>query len=57
MVKAQDIIHRGDYDPCDYSGVYLLYKQAFGNEALARKAQSQAAENHMNRETSKHGRK
>lgn len=49
-MKAQDIVHRGDFDPCDFRGVYRLYKVAFGDEEKARKAQSHAAELYASRE-------
>jgi hypothetical protein len=46
-VKSQDIIHRGLPPVGDTQGVqdrYEIYLAAFGNETLARKAQSRAAE-------------
>ena len=56
-VQAQDIIHRGDFDPYDYQGVYDLFKVAFGDENKARKAQSQASELFANREMERAKRK
>lgn len=48
-VKAQDTIHNGRFDHGDYQGVYELYLQAYGDEKLARRAQSQAAEIYVER--------
>jgi hypothetical protein len=42
-IKAQRKIERGDYNPTDYEGVYNLFLQAYGDEDLAREAQSNAA--------------
>jgi hypothetical protein len=56
-MQAQDVIHRGDFDPCDYKAVYDLFKVAYGDEEKARKAQSQAAELYANREMERAKRK
>ena len=42
--KAQQTIHLGNYNPMDYKGLYDLYMFAFGDESLARRAQTQALE-------------
>jgi len=55
--KAQQAIHMGNYDPCDHRGVYHLWLLAWGNEDMARKAQSLAAERMMERQCSQHSRK
>jgi hypothetical protein len=52
-VKSQDRIHRGDYNPSDYKGVYSLYMSATGDERLARKMQSLAMESLVNEKTAK----
>jgi len=41
---AQDTIHQGNFNPTNPTAVYRLYMQAYGNEELARRAQSLAAE-------------
>lgn len=43
-VKAQDRIHRGDFDQGDYLGAYDLYMTAYGDPELAMKAKCNAAE-------------
>ena len=45
--KAQQTIHLGNFNPVDWNGVYDLYMYAFGDEALAQKAKSQALELHV----------
>jgi hypothetical protein len=47
-MKAQDRIHRGDFDATDYRGVYELFLAAYDDEEVAQRAQSQAAENYVN---------
>lgn len=39
------------FDPTDYRGVYELYMRAYGNDRLARRAQSQAMDNYVNSKT------
>lgn len=41
-MQCQDRIHRGDFDPMDYKGVYDLFKTAFDDEDLARRKQTEA---------------
>lgn len=41
-VKAQDILHSGNYSPTDYNGVYQLTLDATGDEKQAEKAKSDA---------------
>lgn len=53
--KAQQRIHTGNYDPCDYRGAYDLWMTAYGQERLARKAQSIAAEAYMERQCNRRG--
>lgn len=43
-VKAQDRMHRGDYDPGDYKGVYNLVLLATGDETQAVQARANAME-------------
>ena len=48
-VKAQAIVERGDYDPCDYEGIYNLFLTAFGNIELARRQRTKATERYADR--------
>ena len=41
-MQSQEKIQRGQFDPCDYDGVYQLFLTAFGNEDLARKKQAES---------------
>jgi hypothetical protein len=50
-VKAQDMIHRGQFDPADYEGVRALYLDAYGDEELADRAQTEAVRSLVKRET------
>ena len=50
-VKAQDIIHRGDFDPCDYQGVFGLYLRAYDDVDLAHRQRTKAMKNLVDRET------
>lgn len=42
-VQAQDRIFNDRYDELDYVGVYRLFLDAYGDEDLAREAQTDAA--------------
>lgn len=42
--QAQQRIQSGQFDETDYEGIYELFMQAYGDEAMARRAQAQAAE-------------
>jgi len=53
--KAQDTIHRGNFDPTNHRAVYDLYLAAYDDEDLARKAQSLAAEAYMDRRCNEAG--
>lgn len=53
-VKAQDVIHLGLFDSTDWRGVYELYLNAYGDEHLARKAQTKAAEQFVDRRISEY---
>lgn len=46
-MQAQQAIHLGLLDPVDYQGAYNTFLDAFGNEAIARKAQSAAAKRYV----------
>lgn len=54
--QSQQIIHLGLLDPVDYSGAYNTYLTAYGNEALARKAQSCAAQRYADWKIAQNGR-
>ncbi|MFN8742024.1 MAG: hypothetical protein ACK5YR_19020 [Pirellula sp.] len=41
-VRAQKTIEDGNYDPTDYERVYQLFQQAFDDENLARKRQTES---------------
>lgn len=46
---AQDQIRRRDYDPCDYEGIYRLFKLAYDDESLARKQQTAAFQRYVDK--------
>jgi len=50
-VQAQDRIFRDQYDPLDFKGVYQLHLEAYGDEDLAQKAQTEAAKRLVRVET------
>jgi len=56
-MQAQQLIHLGQLDPTDYQGAYAIYLDAFGDEALARKAQSAAAKNFADMKIAQHEKK
>ncbi len=43
-VQAQDTLHRGDFDPCDYGQAYALTLLATGDEKAALRARGDAIE-------------
>lgn len=43
-VKAQDIIHQGNFNETDYDGIYRLYLAAFDDKDLARRQRTKALE-------------
>lgn len=43
-VRAQDTIHRHDFDAADYRAVYSLYLTAYGNKRVADEARRRALE-------------
>jgi hypothetical protein len=53
-MQAQQLIHLGKIDPVDYQGAYSIYMDAFGNESLARKAQSAAAKRYADWKIANH---
>lgn len=50
-VQAQDTIHQGNYDHCDYKGVYNLFSLAFKNEKLAEEMRNKALEAYVEKKT------
>jgi hypothetical protein len=53
-VQAQHSIHLGLLDPVDFQGAYSTFLDAFGNEELARKAQSAALKRYVDWKISSH---
>ena len=53
-MQAQDTIHKGTLDPVDYQGAYHTFLDAFGDEDLARKAQSAAARRYADWKIAQH---
>lgn len=43
-LKAQEILHNGNFDATDYKAVYDLYMAAYDDEERAQKAKTKAAE-------------
>ena len=43
-MQSQETIQKGDYSATDYNGIYNLFLAAYGDEDLARKMQTKAAE-------------
>lgn len=52
-MKAQEILHRGDYDPTDYGFAYDLVLLATGDEKKALKARGDALERFVDSKTAR----